>query len=122
MQQIADERFEFSGLHEFPSECRLRVFEGPGLPLVVIATERPDNPGTSITNAAELLATQVYKWLEYPARGIVFLEHYEKDGEESYAKERFALVSFIELDGQFISPKWQHISKEEVEGMIGQTL
>ncbi len=122
MQQIADENFDYLGLHSFPSQCRLRVFEGPGLPLVVIATERADNPGTSVTNAAEVLATQVYQWLEYPARGIVFIEHYEKDGEENYAQERFALVSFAEFDGQFISPEWRHITKEEIEGMIGQPL
>jgi hypothetical protein len=122
MQQIADETFDFAGPHRFASQCRLRVYEGPGLPLVVIATERPDNPGTSVTNAAEVLATQVYQWLEYPARGMVFIEHYEQDGQEDYAQERFALVSFAEMDGQFISPQWQHMTKEEVEGMIGQPL
>ena len=123
MQQIADETFEYLGLHSFPSKCRLRAFEEAGKPTVVITTELPNNPGTSITNAAALIAAQVYQWLERPERGITLIEHYEKDGEEAYAEERFALVTFPQSEGgHFEDAAWRHIEKSDVEEMIAKKL
>ena len=123
MQQIADETFEYLGLPPFPSKCRLRAFEEAGKRTVVITTELPDNPGTSVTNAAALIAEQVYQWLERPERGITLIEHYEKDGEEAYAEERFALVAFPQREGgHFADAAWRHIEKSDVEKMIAKKL
>lgn len=51
--------FRYWGFLNIPSRCRIRVFEPKEQPLVVLATELPDNPGTSITNFAVPFATQV---------------------------------------------------------------
>jgi hypothetical protein len=48
------------GFGTWESKCRLRIYEAPAR-AVVIATELPENTGTSITNAAEHLATLVVK-------------------------------------------------------------
>jgi hypothetical protein len=53
MQQIADQEFHYLGLGTFSSICRLRAFEVEDALTVVIATELPHNPGTSVTNAAQ---------------------------------------------------------------------
>lgn len=92
-------------------------------PTVVIVTELPQNPGTSVTNAAQDIATQAYQWLERPAQGITLIEHYAQDGEERYAQERFALVTFAHSEGgRFSHPEWRALTKEEVERLIGQAL
>ena len=123
MQQIADQEFNYLGLGTFPSVCRLCAFEIEDAPTVVIATEVAHNPGTSVTNAAQDIAAQAYQWLERPAQGITLIEHYEKDGEERYAQERFSLVTFQHTEGgRFSGPDWRSITKEEVERMVGQVL
>ncbi len=66
MQQIADQEFAYLGLGIFTSVCRLRAFEVDETPTVVIATELSQNPGTSITNAAQDIAAKAYQWLERP--------------------------------------------------------
>jgi len=40
-------------------ECRIRIFEEGGEVPVVICTEARENPGQSITNAAERIAAEV---------------------------------------------------------------
>jgi hypothetical protein len=123
MKQIADNpNFEYLGLQCFPSKCRLRAYAEAGQPTIVIATELTDNPGTSVTHAIEEIATQAWQWLERPAAGMIVIEHYEQDGKEAYAQERFALVKLTDLDGQFICPDWRYVSKEEVERWIGRKL
>lgn len=123
MPQIADQEFHYLGLGTFPSVCRLRAFEVEEAPTLVIATELPHNTGTSITKAARDIAAKAYQWLERPAQGITFIEHYEQEGPQHYAQERFALVTFQHTEGGgFSSPDWRSITKEEVERMVGQAL
>ena len=59
---MIDTRFRWcgfgNGFGAWESTCRLRISETPEQ-AVVIATELPDNTGTSITNAAQYLATVV---------------------------------------------------------------
>ena len=47
----------YQGLNGFDGLCHIRVYEQPGRLPVVIAGGLDDNPGTSITNAIEMLAT-----------------------------------------------------------------
>src|SRR6266567_3180108 len=78
MVMTIDMTYPFLGFWDYPSTCRIRVFKEDDR-RVVIATELPDNPGTSITNAAEMIATELwrrvgrlceYTWIEhYPERG-----------------------------------------------------
>jgi hypothetical protein len=54
-----DDRFEYAGLHGCESFCRIRVWKvqnGATYQLVVMFTELPENPGTSVTNYIEQLA------------------------------------------------------------------
>jgi hypothetical protein len=123
MQQITDQAFHYLGLGTFPSVCLLRAFDVEDSPTVIIATELPHNPGTSVTNAAQDIAAQAYQWLERPVRGITLIEHYEQDGDARYAQERFAVVTFQHTEGGRVSgPDWRSVTKEEVERLIGQAL
>lgn len=52
-------RFRFAGLHGNPAECGIERIDLPDGRVVIVATELPDNPGASVTNAVELLALTV---------------------------------------------------------------
>jgi hypothetical protein len=70
------DRFEYRGFHGFPSRCNLELIPLPDGRLVAIATERSDNPGTSVTNAAELLASQVCDRFGIEPGRLLWIEHY----------------------------------------------
>ena len=58
------------------AKCRIRVYQLANGIIVVIATELPDNAGASITNAAEILATEMRRWFVVSGGGLFWIEHY----------------------------------------------
>ncbi|HET8627465.1 MAG TPA: hypothetical protein VFL91_08600 [Thermomicrobiales bacterium] len=111
-----------------PSRCHMQVYEGGSdrLP-VVIASELPENEGTSITNAAGQVATQVWRTLLPHAReGIRWIEHYpaQEDApgryrrEESFDEVTFHLVGPFEV----AAPRWTPSGRAAVEALIGHPL
>lgn len=69
----------FDGIHRGQrSVAHLCIFMR-GKQLVVIATERSDNPGASITNAAENLWRYVAMSYDWPYEDMIAIEHYVKD-------------------------------------------
>lgn len=117
-----DSSFSYWGFLNTPSRCRVRVFEPHNQPLVVLATELPDNPGTSITNFAEQLATQVGQLLAAPLETLVWIEHYPERGTKPHERESFSLVSFTRTPHGLSQPRWRHLDRAEVEAIIGGEL
>jgi hypothetical protein len=56
--------YEFAGFHEIPSRCHIRILDEVNKPLVIMCSQVPENPGTSVTNMAEYIALDVKKYLE----------------------------------------------------------
>lgn len=73
------ERFNFTGAFGRRATCSLQKLDLLDGRVVVIATELADNPGISVTNWAEHLATQVCQRLDLDARKLVWIEHYPTD-------------------------------------------
>lgn len=66
----------FDGIHRTPTLCRLWIHDlGDGRALIV-CSERDDNRGASVTNAAEVIATAVCISLQLDPRAVVWVEHY----------------------------------------------
>lgn len=72
-------RFKFAGLFGLPAACALERIDVPDGRVVVIATELPDNPGVSITNFAEELATIACLRFGIETERLVWIEHYPPD-------------------------------------------
>ena len=86
-----EQEFYFDGLNRRQGKCHLRIFsrlepEQQARPIhddedfaasrvVVVATEVEDNPGASITNAAEKCASQVCEHFEIHPSRLVWVEH-----------------------------------------------
>ncbi len=99
--------------------CNLQVYRD-GETGVVVATEREDNPGASITNSFEYLATGVWHKLGLSFEQTTWIEHY---GDASYGfaiDERIDRVTLIQQDQRLVSPTWQPASRDELEHLIGQ--
>jgi hypothetical protein len=119
---MIDTRFRWrgfgNGFGTWESLCRLRIYETPEQ-AVVIATELPENTGTSITNAVESLAMMVVEQYELRPHTLVWIEHYpaHRDLPETFARVQLA------WEGQrFYAPRWRHLEPVALAQLIGQSM
>jgi len=93
------DRFEFRGFHGCRCVCSLEILLLGDRRNAVIATEREDNPGTSITNVAENLASEVCDRFEIDPDKLVWIEHYGYPGACACTRDRtFDRVTFKRRD------------------------
>lgn len=122
-------------LHPTPhgGQCRVRIYL-PGDELdapVVICSELPNNPGDSVTDAAQAIAAEVVRGhrLRTP---MVWIEHYPPGARRTGAAETFELVSFSDyevdesrshLGERRLSigePDWKPLDRATVEALVGR--
>jgi hypothetical protein len=58
-----DFTYRFGGFGGYPSRCHIRVLDEPDKPLVIICSQLANKPGTSVTNAAEIIAQSIQDYL-----------------------------------------------------------
>ena len=84
-------RFEYTGFHGSPGTCEIKIVHALGLAFV-ICSEIPDNPGRSVTNMAEAIATAVCKEYDLNPNRMVWIEHYPPS--HGRTKDSYDLVTF----------------------------
>jgi hypothetical protein len=99
------------------AHCRIRLYKHDGRQ-VVVASEVADNPGMSVTNAAEDLATQVVAYYKLDIERLIWIEHYPADRRLD-APTTFDLVRFTWAEGTASDPEWRRLTFEEVERLTG---
>ena len=129
---LYDGPWHYKGYHGCQSICYLRLYQPTGQSdqaAVAVFTELPGNIGTSVTNKIEVLATMAWEFLQEPEVAPTVIEHYPARGHYNshFGKwqfpEQFDLLEFSRKpDGSFEKPRWQRVSRESVEALIGQTL
>lgn len=109
---------------EEKARCRVRIWDGEQT--VVVYSEDAENPGMSVTNAAEVIATGVVADFNLDPQRTRWIEHYpekyfEVYGQKHKAQETFAEVLFYwNFRKRAYAPHWVHITKEEVERLVGE--
>ena len=78
-----------AGVYPRPARCHLRAFDQGGGDVVLLLTDHGDeNPGASVTNAAEIIATAaVRRYALDPAR-LTVVEHYDDRWTRNAGGER----------------------------------
>jgi len=99
--------------------CDLQVYRD-GDTAVVVASERADNPGSSITNSFEYLATGVWQKLGLKFEQTTWVEHYCSESYRFPIEERIDWVKLDWRDNCLVSPQWRPASRQELEQLIGQ--
>lgn len=133
-------RYQYQGYSGCQSECQIEILRRDGQPPIVIATELPDNQGTSITNMAEQLAAEInVRYLGgrvgEPAAPMVWIEHYlcrcpyaKRGLHELFTCESYSVVTFgssvineVWQHGRMSvtlgTPNWQHLEREAADAM-----
>ena len=75
MEQLIATHYEFTAATGATATCGLHIVR-EGTQLVVVLTELPDNPGMSVTNAAEEIASQVRREFGLDPDQTRWIEHY----------------------------------------------
>jgi hypothetical protein len=117
---------EYRGLHGFESKCGLDVWWVFGQTIVML-TELVDNPGTSVTNYFEHIATELFDFVSLVGIGadpepaapdsIIWIEHYERT-EKSGIPETWERVR-LEWNGErYHSPAWEPWERLFADGSV----
>ncbi len=122
-------------IHKTPrwGRCRIRVYlpeEERDSP-VVICSELPNNPGQSITSAAERIAAEVIESHKLPTP-LVWIEHYPPESTNRQT-ETFDLVIFSDYEVKRVhppyieegairigEPTWKSLDRRTVQMLVGK--
>jgi hypothetical protein len=121
-------RHEYQGLWNSKGHCDIESCTRPDGKRVFIATELPSNPGTSITNMAQQLATAIRKQHGLLAEQFIWIEHYPTSQSRAAAKligreETYDLVRFaLDDEGNYIQPQSKRLTTPQLEGLLSGTL
>jgi len=111
------ERFEYRDMHGRIGVCAIEAIKLPESGIAVIATELKDNPGMSITNAAEYVATAVCKRLRLDPHYLVWIEHYGYPSPLSKLPRTYDRVTFARITSDrepfFHEPKWSAMKEKD---------
>ena len=122
--------YNYKGIGGCDCFCELEIYEN-----LVICTESEENEGTSVTNWAEHLATEVCEKYGIDPEKLIWIERYKDRGEynrhnDTWAyPEDFSLVEFKQkkktewqagnlITSLFSAPKWRPLEKSVVEELI----
>jgi len=92
MQLTREGLLPYQGFHGTYGVCHVRVYDEPGRLPIVIAGALDDGPGTSITNAIEMVAAAIQAAIFADGREFELIEHYSSslsDDQPSFSRVRF---------------------------------
>jgi hypothetical protein len=147
LKLIYDAKYDYVGNWGFASYCWLRAYvpERPSDLPVVVMSQMPDNPGTSITNRAEQLTYKIQHdaavWAKAPnaaREGCFWVQHYPEHDDHfsivTFAYDRvteaaaddLGTVTMLTLDGdpsdneQLAVEYEATLSSTEKQGVLGK--
>ena len=98
--------YNYKGFHGCDSKCDIKVYGN-----IVVATDPEDNYGTSITNMAETIATDIAKMHNIKLRNLVWYQCYDKYND-------YSRVEFTISNGELTEPNWLKASRESIQKAI----
>ena len=109
-------RYNYKGFWGCNSCCDIEVHRRSDGKYVFIATVLAENPGTSVTNFAEHLATAMRRQHGLKPEDVIWIEHYPE--VEDRRKESFDLVRFAVEGDSFRAPVWTRMTEQSVDDLI----
>lgn len=101
-------------------KCQVQLYRPASGHSVFVATELPDNPGPSITNAAEQAFYAACVRFSVLPEQVMWIEHYLGD---DLREDQFDLVQFeLNSEGAPFSPRWSPLGLSEAMKMTGGTV
>lgn len=117
-ERIAFDRFEYRGFQGCESFCGLEILYLADGRVAVIATKLKDNSGTSVTNVAEHLASEVCDRFDIDPDKLVWIETYgyPAPGER---QRTFDLVTFTRRESDGVIKWASSVRRTKPDGWPG---
>ena len=115
-----DRYFDYPGKWDTPSRCGLKTIRRNDGKVLVITTEiYRQNPGTPVTEWIAPLATMLLGHLQEQPENLIFIKHTPDLGSRlTFYGETFDRVVFDWNGDRFINPKWNRLSKADVDQLM----
>jgi hypothetical protein len=109
--QIANqpEFFAYKAQNGSDGVCLIERIDLPDRRIVVACMAVAGNPGVSITNAVEEICFQVCERFQIPPHRLIWLEHYDSDGDDEWNMVTFGRTP---PDSLFSDPRWTSMTGE----------
>lgn len=114
--------YHYKAIGKSDAKCGLDIIE-KGSKAIVMLTELPDNPGTSVTNWYEEIAAKLFKETlrgKYGIKDITWIEHYPFEKRTKHSDGREETWDKVTMDwngDRFMNIKWRPLKREEVENL-----
>lgn len=114
-----DMLYDYKGTWDVPSRCGLKIVTTPRQDVVIVTELYTENPGTSVTEFCNKLATLILKEKGLdPERFCFIVRTPDNNSKMSFWNEFFA-QAHMEWDGEkFGKPRWEKLTKEYVDQLI----
>lgn len=108
--------FTYPGLFDRPVITDLVIIKDGPVP-VVVATERGDNPGASITNTIEKLASMLMSETGWLLGDFILVEHYPR---HRYGEDLGRSLSRVHFKRMWGGVSWTHLEIEGLRALLAQ--
>lgn len=114
-ERYYDEIFNFAGQWDMPSCCGLKIIHKQDINYIIVTELYQDNPGTSVTYAAESLYKQICEAKHLTNGKNIYIEcNPDTNSKLSFYDEEYFEVTFEE--GQ--EPKYRQLEKSEIQNIL----
>ena len=114
-EKYYDEIFPFAGQWDMPSSCGLKIIRKNNHVYVIVTELYQDNPGTSVTYAAQSLAQQICDKKGLQLGEITYIEcNPNTNSKLSFYDEEYFEVTFAEGE----QPKYRQMSADEIKNIL----
>ena len=114
-----DQIYHFKGLWDLPSICGLKIVKKPNNSIIIATDLFDENPGTSITEWNTKLVKEICDNNNINYNEVIYIEHTpNKKTKLSFNQESFYQVKFNIVDDKFDNPKWEEMTKDQVDKLI----
>ncbi|MDD4847959.1 MAG: hypothetical protein PHR53_04245 [Bacteroidales bacterium] len=114
-----DKIFTFEGLWGIESKCGLKIIHKNDKIIVIVSELYLENPGTSVTQAVNILPLQIAEHFQIPLEKMTYIEHNpDMHSKLSFYDEEFFLVTLNIKDGQISNSIYRQLNSEEIKTLI----
>ena len=106
-------RLEFRPPNGFPSSADIAIYRDIQLAIVSETGE-----GMSVTNAAEIIATEIVKRYGLDPERMLYIEHYSEAQRPKPYGESYDLVTFTWDGKRARDPDWRHLPPAEFDEIL----
>lgn len=93
--------YSYRGYNNCDSECDIAIIGH-----LVVATNKT---GTSITNIAEIIATEICEEYNIPLHKLIWIEHYKAEDNPLKSEDTYDRVYFEIENDKLINPVWERV-------------